>query len=258
MGWSLVVVVGVLVAQGGAGAGASEAAGSHHARHHHRHHHRHHPSDAGGGPGRPNLPPGWHWPPTRGTLRAGRRCLDDLRHLGVHFRRVHRRRLIATPVRVRGLRFGELTLKPTYRKPPFVMDCRLARALAESADRLVELGVRQLRFSSIYDYRRVRMHHQELPRLSRHALGLAVDVFGVVLSDGSRMMVVDDYWSLDPRLLLVEATLRQSGLYREILSPSADPDSHGDHIHLEAAVEHADRRHRRHHRRHHARRSASR
>lgn len=256
MGWSrrLGVALAVLVTLGGAGAGASEGAGAHHRRHHHHRHRHHHRSDAGGGPGRPNLPPGWRWPPTRTTRRAGKTCLDDLRHLGVRFRRAHRRRLIATPVVVRGLRFGELTLKPTYRKPPFVMDCRLARALAESADRLIELGVRQLRFSSIYDYRRVRMHHQELPRLSRHALGLAVDVFGVVLSDGTRMMVADDYWSLDPRLLLVEATLRQGGLYREILSPSVDPDSHGDHIHLEAAVEHAHRRRFGHHRHHHHRR----
>ncbi|HKE17047.1 MAG TPA: extensin family protein [Kofleriaceae bacterium] len=185
---------------------------------------------------RSNLPPGWRWPPSRETRREGRKCMRDLRGLGVRFKGAPRRRMIATPVLVPDMTFGAVTLRPTYRKPPFVMDCRLARAIATQADRLAALGIRELRFSSIYDYRRVRFHHRVHRALSRHALGLAMDVFQVELVGGAVLDVDRDYWS-SPVLIVTELALRASGGFREVLSPAVDPISHNDHIHIEAKAE---------------------
>lgn len=188
---------------------------------------------------RPNLPPGWTWPPSRDTRRDGRRCLRELRALGVRFTQAPRRRMIATPVVVPSMTFGQLRLTPTYRKPPFIMDCRLARAFATHADLLVALGIRELRFSSIYDYRRVRLRRRVHRALSRHALGLAVDVFEVVLENGTKVDVDKDYWS-SPPLIVAELALRASGGFRAILSPAIDPVSHNDHLHIEVKVEQSD------------------
>ena len=185
---------------------------------------------------RPNLPDGWSWPPARDTRREGRRCMRDLREMGIRYKRAPRRRMIATPVLIPEMKFGSVTLKPTYRKPPFVMDCRLARALASYAQILSTVGIREVYFSSIYDYRRVRMYHKVQRALSRHSLGLAVDVFAVVLDDGTRLAVKSDYWT-SPALMVAELALRSSGGFRAILSPAVDPISHGDHIHLEVKVE---------------------
>jgi hypothetical protein len=185
---------------------------------------------------RNNLPRGWTWPPSKDTRRDGKRCMRELRALGVKFKRAPRRRMIATPVVVPAMTFGSITLTPTYRKPPFVMDCRLARAIASHAEVLAALGIRELRFSSIYDYRRVRLRGKVQRPLSRHSLGLAVDVFEVVTTSGTRLDVEDDYWS-SPVLMVAELALRASGDFRAILSPAVDPASHRDHLHMEAKVE---------------------
>jgi hypothetical protein len=195
---------------------------------------------AAGRGGRSDLPEGWSWPPTRDMRREGRRCLRELRGLGVHFLRVPRMHLIATPVIVHDMTFGRVALRPTRRKPPFVMDCRLARAFAAQAGALAELGVRELRFSTIYQVRNVRLHHRVLPHLSRHSLGLAVDIAAVVMADGTRLVVRRDYWT-SPAVRRAELALRAGGGFRVILSPAVDPESHGDHLHMEAGVEPAPR-----------------
>ena len=192
------------------------------------------PAQAGGP--RRNMPPGWTWPPSAATKAEGRRCLDDLRALGVRHRTVKRRRLIATPVVVPDMQFGAIRLEPTFRKGPFVMDCRLARAIARQADRLAAIGVRALRFSSIHDLRRARLGGKELGSLSRHSLGLAIDVFEIELTSGARLVVEKHYWSAIPALIAAEMSLRASGAFRTVLSPAVDA-SHHDHLHLEAQVE---------------------
>jgi hypothetical protein len=193
----------------------------------------HAPAEARGA--RSNLPPGWTWPPSPATRAEGRRCLEDLRHLGIRFERARRQRLIATPVIVPDMQFGAIRLEPTYRKPPFVMDCRLARELARRSDDLAAIGVRTLHFSSIHDVRRVRLGGKVLGSLSRHSLGLAIDVFEISLASGARLVVKDHYWSSFP-IIAAEMVLRASGAFRAILSPAVDP-SHHDHLHLEVQVE---------------------
>lgn len=187
---------------------------------------------------RANMPDGWKWPPTREMRREGKKCLDDLRAMGVKFEKARKKRNVTTPIVVPDMRFGSLLLTPTFRKPPFVMDCRLARGIAQYAELITSLGVSELRFSTIYQYRKVRTRRSRRSRgaLSRHALGLAIDVFEIQLATGARVVVKDEYW-LHPTLVLIELALRATGGFRAIISPAVDPVSHRDHLHLEIAVE---------------------
>jgi hypothetical protein len=187
---------------------------------------------------RPNMPDGWKWPPTREMKREGKKCLADLRAMGVYFKKAPRQRKITTPIIVPEMRFGPLFLVPTFRKPPFVMDCRLARGFAQYAQLISSLGVSELRFSTIYQYRKVRTRKSRNARgaLSRHALGLAMDVFEIVLTSGEKLVVKEQYW-FNPTLMKIELALRATGGFRAILTPSVDPISHRDHYHFEIAVE---------------------
>jgi len=207
---------------------------------------------------RVNGPGGHTWPPSRAMKSVGASCLERLTTLGVEWKRARRRRQIATPVVVPSMTFGQIKVTPKWRKGPFVMDCHLAEALAMASEEWFALGVRELRFSSIHDYRNVRLRGSELDRLSRHALGLAIDVYEVVDAGGLVHVVDDHYWSLDLFLPAIELKANQVGEFRTVLSPLRDPSSHGDHFHLEAEVSYPKARARSHRRRSGKRRHRSR
>lgn len=195
-------------------------------------------ADAGGGKRRrSNMPEGWHWPPSVAMKRAGKACKARLDALGVRWRQGARAEKIATPVVIPAMTLGGIRLVSTYRKPPFVMDCHLAVAVAEQAQTLYELGVRELRFSSIHRYTRVRVNGQQRNSLSRHALGLAIDVWHMVDDAGVVHSVEDDYPGGDALLLAVEKAMNESGAFRMLLTPANDPASHSDHFHFEAHVD---------------------
>jgi hypothetical protein len=196
---------------------------------------------------RRNTPPGWTWPPSDDMRAQGERCHKELTRLGLDWKKVKRRRNIATPVVVKSMNFGGLMVEPKFRKPPFVMDCHLAKSLAEAGPALVALGVRALRFSSIHSYRKVRVNGRTKSMLSRHAYGLAVDIYEVDPSEGERLFIKEDYVAADEGdvnlgdrgaqfLRQVESESNASGQFRMVLSPANDPRSHYDHFHFEARV----------------------
>src|SRR5204863_3988554 len=98
-----------------------------------------------------NMPGGWSWPPNAAMKAEGEACLHHLDALGVKWRRAPGRRKVATPIYLDEMSLGGVALTPTFKKGPFVMDCLLAAALADSADLLRSLGVEELRFAEIYD-----------------------------------------------------------------------------------------------------------
>ena len=184
---------------------------------------------------RPNMPTGWVWPPSKEMKRDGKACLAHLDELGIEYKKGPKRRKIATPIYVPVMEFGGVKFISTFRKPPFVMDCHLAAALADNAEKIYDLGVREMHFSSIYDYRKVRIRGRKKPRaLSRHALGLAMDVYVFVTADGIQHVVKDDYKKGDELLLTTESTVNETGAFRMLLTPGNDPVSHRDHFHFEA------------------------
>src|SRR5262249_37832793 len=132
--------------------------------------------------GKLNMPEGWRWPPSAAMKEEGRACLAHLDALGVKWRPAPARRKVATPIFLHDMTVGGVLLAPTFKKGPFVMDCLLAAALADAADVLRSAGVAELRFAEIWDYRNVNDGRR--PILSRHALGIAIDVFAIVTDDG--------------------------------------------------------------------------
>jgi len=181
---------------------------------------------------RTNLPVGWKWPPTAPMKQDGQRCLRDLTRLEVKWKPAAATRKIVTPVIVEDMMFGGVRLAPRWGKGPYVMDCLLARALARYVGpALGNMKVTELRFGQIYKYRQVAGKRGVL---SRHSLGLAMDVYAFVTEDGTAHVVQDDYVAGDEVLLEVERRVTDTGAFRTLLTPGNDPRHHYDHFHFEA------------------------
>lgn len=186
-----------------------------------------------------NMPDGWSWPPTASMMRTGRECLARLDQLGVRWRKAPKARKVVTPVVVPGMELGGIELVSVYRQGPHVMDCHLAAALAEQGPALYAVGVREIHFSSIHRYTRVRTGGKQLRALSRHALGMAIDIRDIVDDAGVAHNILVDYPNDDELLLAVEKVINESGDFRLALTPANDPESHDDHFHFEARVDYS-------------------
>ncbi len=178
---------------------------------------------------RPNMPRGWVWPPSEEMKAEGEACLARLTELGVKWEHAKETRKIATPIYVPDMQFGPVKLVSLFKKGPHVMDCNFAKAMAESGGpAMAKLGVKEIVFSSIYNYRNVA----DMKALSRHALGLAMDVYRFRTEDGKEHVVLGGYRKSDT-LKAIEKTVNATGAYRMLLTPGNDRD-HRDHFHFEA------------------------
>lgn len=186
---------------------------------------------------RTNMPRGWSWPPSPAMIDEGKACTDELTAMGVAWQPAPAVQKITTPIVVPNLVFGGVQFVSTYRKAPHVMDCHLALALATHGAQLHAQGLRELHFSRIYELSQVRVMGRTGKSLSRHGLGLAIDVRALVDDTGHKAVVVDDYKNGDALLLRVEDYLNDCGGFRTILTPKNDPQSHHDHFHLEAVID---------------------
>ena len=185
---------------------------------------------------RRNMPEGWMWPPSPAMKRQGQRCLAALDEAGVVWKKAPKARKIVTPIYVPSMELGGIKLTPTFRKGPFVMDCHLALALARHGEVLRQIGVSEIRFSTIHEYRQVRLGGRKRGMLSRHAVGLAMDIFEIVTSDGEKVVVKDRYRKREATLLALERSFFSSMDFRTPLTPGNDR-SHRDHFHIEARVD---------------------
>jgi hypothetical protein len=186
---------------------------------------------------RSNMPNGWSWPPSRAMKQVGDACLAKLDELGIEWKKGSKTRKIATPVVVPKMVFGGVEVKPTFRKPPFTMDCHLAVGLEVYGQQLYALGVRTIKFSSIYRYDHVTVNGHKKRTLSRHALGLEMDIRSFVDAAGNEAFVLEDYPDGNELLLNIEQFLNDSGGFRTVLTPRNDPESHDDHFHIEVKVD---------------------
>jgi hypothetical protein len=182
---------------------------------------------------RPNMPKGWTWPPSTAMQQLGKRCLADLDAAKVEYRKAPAVKKVATPIVLAKLELGGLALVPLRKRESYPMDCHFAVAVLAIAPALRELGIKSIRFRTLHEYRNVRKNGKTTKILSRHALGLAVDVFGFELDDG-RIVEVERDWSSEAVLPAAAALIDASELFRTPLTPANDPSNHGDHVHLEA------------------------
>jgi hypothetical protein len=115
-----------------------------------------------------------------------------------------------------------------------VFDCQLVLTLAQFAPKLQELGVREVKFGSAFRYTKVRVAGKTKNILSRHALGIALDVYALIDTDGREANVYKHYRRGNQLLRSVERAGNDSGMFRLLLTPRNDPKSHYDHFHFEA------------------------
>jgi hypothetical protein len=171
-----------------------------------------------------------------------RRCLRFLRLLKIRHRRLKNVRGVATPIEVLGNRIGRIRYRQIYNKGRMVMDCRLAVALQRVSPLLHVNGVREIRYSNFHSWRRV----EHAKRLSRHALGLAIDIHGFRNLKGHRVTVQKHYekklgkgrtcegWAQtwQARMLRdIACDLDASNMFDRILTPDYDA-GHADHFHV--------------------------
>jgi len=188
-----------------------------------------------------NMPRGYEWPPSRQMLGAEKVCRAKLDELGVVYKSAKREGRIVDALTVSAedgtMTIGGITYRSAYRKGPHKMDCQLALVLHNFGPQLTELGVREITFGSIYRWTNVRVNGQTKNILSRHALGIALDIYAFVDADGRVHEVKRHYKRGDELLRAIERTVNASGQFRTLLTPRNDPKSHYDHFHLEAFVD---------------------
>lgn len=186
-----------------------------------------------------NMPKGFAWPPNAAMKASGAACKAGLTEAAIDFTDASPQKRVPTPIELTSLDIAGVRYVSIFRKPPFIMDCHLAAALVQHSDKLFALGVREVRFSRIYGYTKVRTGGKTKNMLSRHALGMAMDIYSVVDDTGRVAVVGTDYKKADALLLSIEQTLNESHGFRTVLSPKNDPRSHHDHFHIEAFVDFA-------------------
>jgi len=183
-----------------------------------------------------NMPRGFIWPPSPQMLTAEKACETRLDAAGVSWKPAERDGRMVDAITIEHMTLGGINyLNAWGGKGPYKLDCQLAVALETIGTELYALGVREVRFGSIYRWSKVRAFGKTRNLLSHHALGLAMDVVSFVDANGRVATVKTDYPKDDVLLLAIEQTVNSSGKFRIVLTPKNDPVSHSDHFHLEAA-----------------------
>lgn len=188
----------------------------------------------------PFVNPKYYLPAAKGYRDRG--CLRLLRALRVPYRRLRHVKGVTTPIRVLGNRIGRTRYVPRYKSNKMIMDCRLAVALARANEVFKANQISALVFSNFYCWRYV----EESGRLSRHALGLAVDVHAFIDRKGRRLDVLRDYHrglgkgrtcegrakNYRARVLRdLACDLDASGLFETVLTPDYNKGHH-NHFHI--------------------------
>jgi hypothetical protein len=187
--------------------------------------------------GRDNMPPGFAWPATAAMKTGEKACEQSLTDAGIAFETAPPEGYIADPIHVPAMEVAGIALVRAYGKGPVTFDCQLISALSKIGPELHQLGVREIRFGSVYRNTLVRVHGETKPILSRHALGLAMDIKAFVDETGRVADVELDYLKGDSLLHSIEDTVNRSKDFRIVLTPGNDPLSHSDHFHIEASVD---------------------
>lgn len=173
------------------------------------------------------------------------RCIRELRAAGVNFKVGPAATGIRTPVTILDGRVGKIQFMHGNLVAKPHLDCRLALALYRvhpifSANG----GISKVIAGLFYSYRMVKNTN----RLSLHASGLAIDIYGVRLEDGTYISVDSDYEkglgsgatcegaakTRAGRILRqLACDLDRSHFFSAILTPDSDRE-HEDHFHLSA------------------------
>ncbi len=167
--------------------------------------------------------------PSEALTTSGQRCLAELSAKKVRYRSLDEQPGIETPVHIEGP-IGGITYFAHGLK--LIVDCRMGLTLARIAPLFARHDITRVRFSGAYVYRLTRHG-----KLSLHANGLALDVHELITKEGTSFEVERDFARAVgcgkgvPFINRVACDLRDTGLFRELITPDYDAD-HKDHLHL--------------------------
>jgi hypothetical protein len=187
-----------------------------------------------------NMPKGFVWPPNRAMHLAEKACEAKLDEIGLAYKKTKGEGRIVDAITLseeNSFTVGNIRYVSAFRNGAQKLDCQLAVALSSFAPKLEELGVQQVTFGSIFRWTNVRVMGKTKNILSRHALGIAMDIVSFLDETGREANVKKDYPTGDALLLAVETAVHDSGRFRTLLTPKNDPISHSDHFHVEVAVD---------------------
>lgn len=155
---------------------------------------------------------------------------------------------VATPVRLTGELRGVRFIAPGKTSVYGMLDCRLAIVLDELSAMLAEQGVTAVHVDNFY---RPRAHLPGSRKRSQHAYGLAIDIYGFTLSDGTTLVVERDFHGSIGHLTCgPEATIGAEGdansitlrnlvcaiartrVFNYLLTPDYDA-AHRNHVHAD-------------------------
>jgi hypothetical protein len=187
--------------------------------------------------GADRMPPGFAWPPTAQMQSTSKACEQELDRLGVVWKRAAAEGKIVDPIVVPSMELGGIKYTSIYKRAPHTLDCQFAHDLALLGPDLHAIGVREIQFGSIYRNTMARSHGQTKDFLSRHALGIAMDIRSFVDEAGRVKVVEMEYLKNDPLLHGIEDLINRNTRFRQVLTPGNDPISHDDHFHIEASVD---------------------
>jgi hypothetical protein len=183
------------------------------------------------------LPPGFSWPPTRPMEEAGRACEAKLDAMGVKWQHAAKLGRIANPITITDRMLGGIKYTNMFGdKASNTMECQLGVALATIGPELHGLGVREVKYGSIYDLSYIRTLRGGRT-LSRHAIAVAMDIGSFVDETGRDVKVVTSYKDGDNLLLALEELFIASSDFHNVITPKNDPVSHYNHFHVEAVVD---------------------
>ena len=120
---------------------------------------------------------------------------------------------------------------------PAVMSCALASRLDEFEREVVqplakeELGQRVVRIDQMGSFSCRGISGRS--RLSQHALGLAIDIGGFRLSDGSTVSIAHDWNESGPKRSFLRRLARRACKYFSVVLTPDSNAAHYDHIHLD-------------------------
>jgi len=167
--------------------------------------------------------------PVRASRLFGNSCLRELRERKIKFTELSELKGVKNPVEVRGP-LGGVTFWASDSRP-LQLDCRLAIALDRLKPVFQTHGLRRVRYSGAYSYRRTRSG-----RLSHHALGLAIDLHDFDLPQGTQEVQGGFQKHVGcspdvPALNRLACDMRRQALFQEFLTPDFNHD-HRDHLHI--------------------------
>jgi len=187
--------------------------------------------------GADRMPPGFAWPPTLQMLSTSKACEQELDRLGIAWKPAAPAGKIVAPIVVPSMELGGIKYTSIFGRESPTLDCQFAHDLALLGPELFALGVREVQFGSIYRNTMARSHGQKKDFLSRHALGIAMDIRSFVDEAGRVAVVEMEYLKNDPLLHGIEELINGQMQFRQVLTPGNDPISHDDHFHIEASVD---------------------